>query len=123
MRIKYLPYHSARKVVNISEDMVYLSRKSTLTKDHGYWKKRYSVVSSKAIEIPIEKHSLKHKIDLDFGTKQDEKRFIVYPSSVVYMRYAYKTGWVVVDNGVEYTNGAKFYDYKVILKKLKAKSL
>ena len=68
--IKYLPFHSAKKLVNISEDTVYLSGKSTLTKDHGYWKKRYAVASSKATELPIEKHSLKHSIYHGFDTRE-----------------------------------------------------
>ena len=82
--------------------------------------KRYSVVSSKATEIPIEKHSLKFKLNLDFGISTKDKCYIAYPPSVVFMRYVYKTGWVVVDNGVEYTDGSKIYDYKYILQKIKA---
>lgn len=119
IRIKYLPFHTARKVVHISGDTVYIARKSALTKNWGYWKKRYDVVSSKAVEIPIEKRSLKHKLNLGFGEYGKDKCVIAYPASVVFMRYAHKTGWVVVDNGVEYYGGAKFYDYKLIIKKIK----
>lgn len=121
--IKYLPYHSASKVVHISKNTVYIARKKKLAKQWEVCKEKYNNVSVKAIEKLMEKHSLKRKINLSFNAKQNSKCIIVYPPSVVYMRYAYKTDWIVVDNGVEYLGGARFYDYKRLLAKIEEELL